>query len=531
MLNISAQDKYWLTYTDKNASKYSLNKPEDFMSEKALARRKKFNLKIDNTDLPVCKEYLSVIENIGVEINSSSKWLNGSVVIINDKNLILEMEKLPFIKNIIKLTTSNKKTIKDKFNLQIRDIDLNTLENDFGASKNQIQMLAGDSLHAMSFRGEGIDIAVMDNGFPGIDTNKYFQKAFLDGRIKKGYDFVNDNDTLFDGGNGTHGTYVISTMVSDVEGEIVGTAPDATYYVFSTEDNANEGFAEEINWAMAAEMADSTLGTNAIISTSLGYSNGFNNGTDYTYEDMDGNTTIITKAADLAAKKGFLVINSAGNSGANAWHHITAPSDGDSVLCIGAVNKDGEIVNFSSRGPSSDGRLKPNVCAQGKDAAGVSVDEKLVYISGTSFSCPITSGMAACLWQAFPHRSNMEIFKAIEVSSHLYYTPNYDYGYGIPNFQLAYTLLKRQDLANEEIIIMPNPISDRLNFIFKYETDENFHINIISSNGKHIRTKAFQKDNFFHFYSVNDLANLPKGVYYVNLILDKNTIKSKFQKN
>lgn len=527
----NAQNKYWVTYNNKDASLYNINEPEEFLSEKALARRSKYNIAIEKTDLPVCEKYISTIKNLGVEIKNSSKWLNGTVVIIDDTLLVQKIQNLEFVKNIIPLSSDNNKIVKSKFNNQIVEINYKELTTEYGAGLNQIQMLKGDSLHYMSYKGEGIEIAVMDNGFPGVDTNKYYQKAFQDGRILKGYDFVNDNDTVFDGGNGNHGNYVISTMVSDEEGKMVGTAPDAIYYLFSTEDNANEGIAEEINWAMAAEMADNLMGIHAIISTSLGYSNGFNNGTNHTYTDMDGNTTPITIAADLAAKKGFLVVNSAGNSGANDWHYITAPSDGDSVLCIGAVDRNDTITNFSSRGPSYDGDVKPNVCAQGKDAAGISVDEKIVYISGTSFSCPITAGMSACLWQAFPDKSNMEIFRAIEKSAHLYANPNDDYGYGIPNFHIAYLLLKRSNDEGEQIIIMPNPVDDALNIVFKYETEENLNINITNSSGKLIASKSFVKDEFLNFYNIGNLANLSKGVYFIQVQYGKKMVKSKFLKN
>jgi len=384
----------------------------------------------------------------------------------------------------------------------------------------------------LSYRGSGIEIAVMDNGFPDVNTNKFYKKANDENRIRVGWDFVNNNDTLFDNENGNHGNYVISTMVSDVEGELVGTAPDATYFVFSTEDNQNEGLPEEYNWAMAAEKADDLMSEYAIITTSLGYSNGFDvSSTNHTYADMNGNTTPITIAADLAAAKGFLVINSAGNSGNDAWKYITAPSDGDSVLCIGAVDSKGVITNFSSRGPSSDGRVKPNVCAKGRDAAAVTKNGQLTTISGTSFSCPITSGMAACLWQAFPDKNNMEIFEAIEKSAHLYLNPNDDYGFGIPNFKLAYFYLLNKDIEEKEITIYPNPVESDLNFSFKHtDTKEAFYATIYTNTGKEILSQEFLKNNLLNFYTFNNISSLADGVYILTIVINKEKITSRFLK-
>lgn len=530
---LNAQDKYWVSYKNKSASEYSINNPEEFLSEKALSRRTKFNIPIDKTDLPVCKKYVKIITDLGVELTNSSKWLNGSMLIIDDVSKISLIKELDFVKSIHLIQKANKaKTTKNKFDIQTTDINAKTFESDYGAGENQIKMLSGNLLHDLNFKGKGIDIAIMDNGFPSVNSNSYYAKAFDDGRIIKGYDFVNNNDTLYDNKNGNHGNFVISTMVSDIEGQLIGTAPEATYYLFSTEDNNNEGLPEEFNWAMAAEMADTLLGNNAIISTSLGYSNGFDDpSTEHTYEDMDGNTTVITKAADIAASKGILVINSAGNSGNSAWYYITAPSDGDSVLCIGAVDKDRIIASFSSRGPSYDGDVKPNVCAKGRDAAVVDANENLVTASGTSFSCPITAGMAACLWQAFPNKNNMEIFSMIEASSHLYNNPNDVYGYGIPNFYKAYLFLLEDGFKENEIIVLPNPVKETLNFIYKDNSQDNFVLSISNANGEIVFKEIIEKEQILSYYHINDIDVLAKGVYYMQIQSGTEVFKTKFLKD
>lgn len=528
-----SQKDYWVTFKDKAESIYAIDKPNEFMSDNALARREKFDIPISNSDLPVCSSYVNAITSLGVEVNKSSKWLNGCLLKITDPLNVENVENLGFVKSIKFIGNSKLKTLTKKFQYTTEDVNLKNFSTDYGAGENQIVMLKGDFLHELNYRGKGIDIAIMDNGFPSVDTNRFYQKAFSEGRIIKGYDFVNDNDTLYDGKNGNHGNFVISTMVSDIEGELVGTAPDATYFLFSTEDNDYEGLREEYNWALAAEMADDLLGTNAIISTSLGYSNGFNISDDnHTYSEMDGNTALITIAADLAATKGFLVVNSAGNSGDDPWHYLTAPSDGDSVLCVGAVDKHGTVTGFSSRGPSFDNDVKPNVCAQGGNAIGVNTSGVIQKISGTSFSCPITAGMCASLWQAFPNKSNMVIFRAIEASAHLFSLPDDDFGYGIPNFDKAYYLLLKEDKVKKgEILIFPNPVDEVLNFIYKNNRSEIlFDITVVNSKGDIVSTKSEKKYKHFNFYNVYFKNSLSKGIYYLIIKDGEEIIKSKFIK-
>tara|TARA_B110000914_G_C15486924_1_gene458541 strand:+ start:116 stop:1747 length:1632 start_codon:yes stop_codon:yes gene_type:complete len=527
---VNAQEKYWVSYKDKAASNFSIENPEAFMSKNALARRTKHHIKISDTDIPVCKAYTNTISALGVEVNKSSNWLNGSLVYIADNSKVSLIEGLEFVKSIQGLSITKTKIAKNKFNLISTRI--NKTEYDYGDGLNQIKMLAGNSLHDLDFRGKGIEIAIMDNGFPNVNTNRFYQKAYQEGRIRVGYDFVNDNDTVFDNTNGNHGNYVISTMVSDIKEEMIGTAPDATYYLFSTEDNYNEGLPEEYNWAMAAEMADSLMGENAIISTSLGYSNDFDiDSTSHTYQDMDGNTTPITIAADLAAAKGFLVINSAGNSGSDPWHYITAPSDGDSVLCIGAVGPNRDLAAFSSRGPAFDGDVKPNVCAQGLAAVGINAFGQIVRINGTSFSCPITAGMAACLWQAFPEKSNMEIFYAIEKSAHLFSNPNDDYGYGIPNFKLSYLYLLNTNIPENEMVIFPNPVTNAINFILKNkDLDTEYKAEIYNLNGELMKSQFFTKNEALNIYIFEDVSMLSSGTYFLSIRTKKDNFQSKFIK-
>lgn len=522
--NSFAQNKYWVSYKNKDATIYSINQAEKFLSQKALARRAKYNIAIDETDLPVCQSYEKAVKNTDVVFRYSSKWLNGSLIETSNTNAIAQIKQMPFVKEVklLQSATQNKSNLVEKRKLEIQKIQT----SDYGRAKNQIEMLNGQYLHNLGFLGEGIDIAVMDNGFPYVDSNRFFSQANAENRIKEGYDFVN-NHSVFSHNNGSHGALVISTMVANIADTLVGTSPKANYFLFSTEDKNNEGLPEEYNWAKAAEMADTLLGNNAILSTSLGYSNGFDvASTNHQYADMEGNSTPITIAADLAAKKGMLVINSAGNEGNNPWRYITAPSDGDSVLCVGAVNAKGVITNFSSRGPSADGRIKPNVCAQGENVAAVSQNENLVWISGTSFSCPITAGMAACLWQAFPNKSNMDIFYAIEKSANLYKAPNDEYGYGIPNFELAYDLLSPK--FREDFYLYALASENKLEyFIPKNLKDKKIKVEIFDNIGN----KVFSQINLADTKTKTiDLSTFAQGIYFFHLAKGKQIYKTKFVK-
>ncbi|MGB0886060.1 MAG: S8 family serine peptidase [Chitinophagales bacterium] len=523
---LQAQSNYWVSFKDKAASIYTISDPTAFMHSNALARRNKFNIAIDKSDLPVCKLYLDSVEILHAKVLASSKWLNGALIQADSFKIIENIQALSFVKKASESFKTKSVHIQNKFNYT-EEIVI-TKAFDYGNAQNQISMLNGNFLHNKGFTGSNIDIAIMDNGFPSVDTNEFYQDAFLDGRIIAGYDFVNLDDTLFDNNNGSHGNSVISTMVSFKEGELVGVSPMAKYYLFSTEDNANEGLREEYNWVLAAEMADTLLGVNAILSTSLGYSNGFNNASEnHTYEEMDGNSTPITIGADFAAAKGFLVVNSAGNEGDKTWKYITAPADGDSVLAIGAVDKDKVIVNFSSLGPAVDGDVKPNVCAQGRAVYGVSKGGKLVTINGTSFSCPITAGMAACLWQAFPDKTNMEIFHAIEKSAHLFNQPNYEYGFGIPNFEEAYKILENR--FEEQFLVYPNPVSEVLQFFVPMEFKEKtVEVKIFAINGKILYNNSFLASK--RSQEIHLPKGIDEGVYYINLVHNKKKYKAKLVK-
>lgn len=456
---------------DKNHSPYSLDRPEEFLSPKALEKRAARGIGFDALDLPVSPYYLEQIEQrCRCTPAYASKWFNAIVLRNVDAPLLRELEHLPFVKKIVPLgtaTADGAQRSADK--LHIEEAQSGTAhysEGMYGKGTEQITMLNGHLLHTMGFDGSGMDIAVIDAGFPLVPELAVFEKLRSEGRIKMTRDFAfGQGDAVYD--RSTHGTSVLSIIAGYLQDSLIGTAPGANYYLLRTENVLSETLEEEYNWAAAAELCDS-LGVD-ILTTSLGYSTFDDPTTNHTYEDMDGNTCIITIASDIAAAKGMLVINSAGNEGDDPWHYITAPADGDSVMAVGAVNAQRQHAFFSSYGPSYDGRVKPNVCTMGQAAAYAAQDGTIRRGNGTSFSAPVLSGMAACLWQAFPDRTNMEIFRAIEQSANLYHAPNDALGYGIPDFWKAFIILQQntQPKTDWGLQAFPNPCTDYLNITLR----------------------------------------------------------------
>jgi len=407
-----------------------------------------------------------------------------------------------------------------------------TIGFNYGPSGNQVQMLKIDQLHNQGYTGKGMVVAVIDAGFNSADVMAVFDSLFDSGRLLGTRDFVQPGNNVFSPSLSVHGTMVLSTMAGNLPGQIIGTAPHASYYLFRTEDATAEYLMEEYYWVQAAEYADS-LGVD-VLNTSLGYTRFDNPAEDHTYEDMNGDTTPITIGADMAAAKGMLVVNSAGNEGANPWHYISAPADGDSVLAIGAVDPSGIYAYFSSVGPTADGRIKPDVVAQGYNAIVASVPSGIAMASGTSFSSPILAGAATCLWQANPTYSNMEIYNAIKQSGSLSSNPNNQMGYGIPDFILANSLLVgniNEINYSSKINCYPNPFSDYIVADITLESYKSAVIKLINAQGVELRTFNNKKlQNGFNHLKFDNLGNIPNGIYFIKVFIDGNVITQKIIK-
>ena len=374
-------------------------------------------------------------------------------------------------------------------------------------------MLGVEVLHQQDYTGEGMVVAVLDGGFPGVNTIDGFRRLREEGRLLDGYDFVDREENEFEFSESTHGTRVSSTIVGFIEDRFVGTAPQVSLYCFRTEDVSSESPVEESYWVEAAERADS-LGVD-IINTSLGYREFDNPAYNYTYEDMDGETAFISRGATLAFQKGMLVVTSAGNSGADM---ITAPGDSPGVLTVGAVDGNGDYVGFSSIGPSSDGRVKPDVMARGAESAVIDQDNGIKNSNGTSFSSPIITGAVVSLWQADPRRTNEEIMRRVQQAAHLYPENTPELGYGIPNFSEALAQLEEPlGVANNNafakgLSIFPNPASTQLEIRIPQFT-EAVDVVIYDLVGKQVQVIKAEEER-----TTIDISKLNRGIYLVHIL-------------
>ncbi|MFT4660256.1 MAG: serine protease AprX [Patiriisocius sp.] len=490
-----APNKYWVSFTDKENNTFELSDPTAFLTERSVQRRINQNIPLDLKDLPVTLSYINQVDAlVDVEILYASKWFNAVAIYCETSNIEEVLLDLPFV-GMVKNVLGQK---GDDFDMnpkeEVQHITSRLPVIDYGLSFNQIDMLNGIPLHDAGFEGQGMRIGVIDAGFRSVDQLLAFEGLFDENRIIATKDFVDGDVNVYEEEVSTHGMFVLSTMAGILPDSAYGTATQAEYLLLRSEDTDSELRVEEHNWVAAAEYADS-LGVD-ILTTSLGYTTFDVEGMNYTYEDLDGDTGVLTQASDIAASRGILVLNSAGNSGSNDWHYIGVAADGDSVLAIGAVNPEEIHASFSSFGPTPDGRIKPNVMAQGRNAVLCDFDNTPRTGNGTSFSCPIMAGMTACLWQMHPSATNMEIFHAIEESAHLFVTPNDSMGYGIPDFWAANLIL--DELLNVEDIIdvnlvtlYPNPVQGELFLEFFLKNNMDFEIEIFDAKGSRLFSKSY----------------------------------------
>ncbi|MFI5173062.1 MAG: S8 family serine peptidase, partial [Chitinophagales bacterium] len=395
-------NKYWIFFTDKINSPYSKNNPQQFLTQRSIDRRKKSNIGIFESDLPVNTAYIEQLKLLGISVEAYSRWMNAVTAHLTEDQII-QIAQLPFVKEISvvkKYITTDRELQPAESTAFYKSGEETDIESIYGTADRQITMINLDTIFDLGFTGEGMIIAQLDAGYFGVDTAIKFQSLWDKDQIIGFYNFPDHNNQVFNIYSGYHGSWVLSVMGSDVPDEFSGTAPDAEFYLYRTEIADSEYVVEEDYWMMAAERADS-MGAD-IINSSLGYTEFDDSLENHTYADLDGNTTLVTKAADMAAQKGILVCNSAGNNGWDAWHYLSAPSDGDSVFCIGAVDSAGLFAGFSGFGPSADGDVKPNVAAMGVNTACYDPGGYVAYLSGTSLSSPVIAGACASLWSAFP---------------------------------------------------------------------------------------------------------------------------------
>lgn len=479
--------RFFIHLTDKDNTPFSVEFPEQFLSEKSIARRLNQGISIVERDLPVDPSYIDSISTLGANIIYTSKWMNAVYIEI-DSSQISSVYSLGFVSDgfeAVRKGRSNKTVHNYSFSNVTTKISAIQSVPDYGVTKSCFELIGVDDMNSLGLSGEGITVAVFDAGFSKADTISFLSHLFSNSQIVATYDFVDNEFDVYD--NGTHGLNVLSVLASNKEGVIVGGAYNSNYVLLRTENENQETIAEMIYWLIGAEYADS-IGVD-IINSSLGYNEFDDPSNNFQYSDLNGESTLITKAAEIASETGILVVSSAGNEGNVSWEKITAPADAQSVLAVGAVNSNGNYAPFSSRGPTFDGRIKPNVVAQGQSTGVGNPTGTAGFSNGTSFAAPQIASMAAGLWQAVPELTNQELKEIIERSAHQYNSPDEKLGYGIPNFLVAYNYglaIGSGNIIASENKIFPNPfVSGSIYLILgQEEIEENVELQLVTVNGQ-----------------------------------------------
>lgn len=524
----SQEEDAWVFFTDKPNAQFYLDNPLQMLTQRALDRRAAQGITLSNSDAPIHQPYVNqVIAANGITVKAKSKWLN-CVHVRGSVDDIQALTQLPFVQSVkfadLNLNASGKKSAPKPSIPVNKNMDVEESFN-YGNSENQIQMLNGHLLHQANYTGQGKIIAVLDSGFINVNSTAPFQRLFDNNLILGGYNYVSQNQDVYSLHN--HGTLTLSCMGGFVDSELVGTAPNAKYYLFVTEDVSEENPVEESYWVEAAEEAD-RLGAD-IISTSLGYYGYDNPNYSHIYSNMTGNEAFASKGANIAFSKGMIVVASAGNSGGSnePYNHISVPAEATHVLAVGAVQPNENYASFSSVGPGYPNRIKPDVMAQGQSSVVANTSGTIQTASGTSFSCPIMAGMIASFWSALPSLTNQQIIDFVKQSADKYSNPDDQYGYGIPDFQMAFqlALLSTGENQMEQFQYFPNPTKGNLTLVSPSKAIGN-QVNFYNSLGQIVLSKTI--DNPLETVS---LEGLNSGVYYFTIDASDFKVQGKIVKN
>jgi len=515
--NVQAQvNRYVVYFPDKAETNYSVERPLEFLSQKAIDRRVKVGFEITEEDFPVNQNYVDSLEKYNARPYYTSRWFNAAIVQVDvaikdallGKSFVSSIDYVApgveYVETPSEINTS---------------YTSNAPATSTKTSDRQLNMLAADYMHQDGYTGKGLWIAVFDGGFAGANESSVFQDLFENDKIKDMEDFVSGGKDVFKYDD--HGTQVLSCISGKYNTQIVGTAYDADISLYVTGDDAvyeDEFRIEEYNWVIAAEKADSS-GVD-IISSSLGYNTFEDSSMDYTTAQLDGQTAVVTKGAEMVSDRGVLVVNSAGNSGGDAWNLITFPADGKSVLAVGGVTSSKVRSNFSSFGPTADDRIKPDVAALATSTVVINGQGNIVTSNGTSFASPLIAGFAAGLWQAKPELTNMELKELIINSSSQANNPDNSLGFGIPNYNVAVgNILGLDDEVYQVVRVYPNPVTGN-KLKVKFDTSqfgESMTFDIYNSNGDLVVTdkkQIWNSDNEIEL----DLTGLTKGIYILSII-------------
>ena len=517
----TAPDTWWVQFTDKDNTPYSLSAPEAYLSPRAIQRRQVQGIPLDELDLPVDPAYIASVLALGdVQLVNRSRWFNAITVRTSDAAVLEAIQALPFVAQL-RGTRRHLGSTPAPFKFgALRPDGPRGGGGDYGASFLQVAMMNGHLLHDMEARGEGLLIGVLDSGFQGVDSLAGFGALRdRDGIVFTRDMVAHDGDVYQDH---WHGRSVLSCMAAIIPGELVGTAPNADYALVRTEDVGSEYIVEEDHWVSGAEVLDS-LGCD-ILNTSLGDTVFDDSAQDHVYADLDGQTTRMSIAGGIAARKGMIPVTSAGNQGASDWYHISAPADAEDILAVGAVGDQGQHAWFSSHGPSADGRVKPDVAAMGWGTIGIAPNGvEVAPLNGTSFSAPLVAGLVACLWQLHPQRSAQEVMDAVRRSASQWGAPDHQLGYGIPDFMQAHELLLLGVSVPEHTVaagplLFPMPFADRLEVRLPDAAASTLDLRLLDGLGRTVWQRAGMPVHAGHLVIEGDvLQALPGGLYLLQM--------------
>jgi len=532
---LAAQDRYAVYLKFKPQSELSLARPAEFLSAKALQRRDKEGVKVDSTDLPVSTKYMAILKDKVEQILYPSKWLNA-VLVVADVQKIEEIKLLPFVSKAERvakgfLPKSNSRVateLSSQINLfKFEQVLASEKEANQNSYDFQNELIGIPEMHKAGFRAKGIVIAIFDAGFPGANTASSLLHLQVKDQILGTRDFVRPwNQNIYS--EHQHGTNVLSLIASDEPGKMVAAAPDASFILVITEEVETEYRVEEYNWIKGAEFADS-LGVD-IINSSLGYLDFDDPTMNYTAEMLDGKTTIITKGATMAAEKGILIVNSVGNYGPGV-RSLIAPADAKGILAVGSVNQDLNISSFSSRGPSADLRIKPDLVTLGNGVTLIRSTGLTGMSSGTSFSAPQVAALAAGLWGANPKLKKNELIQNLLNSASKANNPDNLIGYGIPNFNETFfgkTLSISSKPEPQKMKVFPNPwIAEDL--FIQFDGANDIILTLIDVSGKKIHETQLQRNSIIEPFRAS-LSGIAQGMYIVQVVDGAGVFRSKIFK-
>lgn len=520
--------KYWVRFKDKNFSPYSVSLPNAYLSQRSINRRTAQNIAVDITDIPVSQNYINQVNSTGAQVFQRSKWMNAAIVVITNTVQLAAINSLTCVLNtapVGRYVQSSPDITMNPTTQSFNSAKTYSVGYNYGPSLTQVSQIGADCMHNLGFRGQNMVIAVIDAGFDQVNVNPVFDSLRNEGRLLGTRDYVQGNTSVYE--DFLHGANCLSLMAGNAPGQLIGTGPKSSYWLIRSEEAATERIIEECNWVVAAEFADS-VGAD-ITTTSLGYTTFDIASQNHTYASLNGRTAVASIAATMASRKGMFVLNAAGNEGGGSWNYVGVPADADSICTVGSVNASGMHSGFSSVGPTSDGRIKPDLSSMGEGSYVCAPGFSFQSGNGTSYATPILAGAVACLWQAHPNRTNMAILNALKVTASKSANPDNSYGWGIPNICSAHNYLNLyngiEETSKTGIRLFPNPAQSQISFSLSEKVEK---VQIIDVLGKVMEVVLTEKGN--GQYTIELSNEMSSGVYSITIKTSQGAVNSKFIK-